>query len=115
MTPTPQDALAARLLEHAAVHDAVVSEYSPEQKQWADDLRSAAAALRGAVPAVPADRVRECAQRLVDGADFQLAGALSAQSKAKDIPSKACSQVKARHLASLRDALAEAAAPKEQA
>lgn len=66
---------------------------------------------KAALSAVPEDRVRECAQRLVDAADFQLGGALSAQSKAKEIPSKAVSQVKARHLAALRDALA--AAPKE--
>lgn len=166
--PTPAD-LAARLLGHAAVHDAEASPYSPEQAQWAADLRAAAAALSSPAPAqaapsvqqivawhvhfpgcdgtadwaelgakapdaggwamavllplvhaqspqaapsaVPEDRVRECAQRLVDAADFQLGGALSAQSKAKEIPSKAVSQVKARHLAALRDALAAAPVP----
>jgi hypothetical protein len=51
------------------------------------------------------DRVVECARRLVAHADFKLDGCLSADSKAKDIPSKAVSQVKARHLAALRDAL----------
>lgn len=51
-------------------------------------------------------RLIESATRLVEHADFQLGGALSADSKAKDIPSKAVSMVKARHLASLRDALA---------
>jgi hypothetical protein len=59
-----------------------------------------------AAPVQEPDRVRECAQRLVEHADFRLGGVLSADSKAKDIPSKAVSQVKARHLASLRDALA---------
>jgi hypothetical protein len=55
--------------------------------------------------------VRESASRLVEHADFKLGGCLSADSKAKDIPSNAVSSVKARHLASLRDALA---AMKEQ-
>ena len=50
--------------------------------------------------------VVDAARRLVEHADFQLGGILSADSKAKDIPSKAVSQVKARHLASLRDRLA---------
>lgn len=58
-----------------------------------------------AVPIV--DRVYEAAKRLVDHADFQLGGVLSAKSKARDIPSNAASKVKARHLASLRDALAK--------
>lgn len=49
--------------------------------------------------------MRECARRLVEHADFRLGGVLSADSKAKDIPSRAVSQVKARHLAALRDAL----------
>ena len=48
----------------------------------------------------------ECAKRLVDHADFQLGGILSADSKAKDIPSRAVSQVKSRHLAALRDLVA---------
>ena len=56
------------------------------------------------------DRITECAKRLVEHADFQLGGILSADSKAKDTPSKAVSQVKSRHLAALRDALA--ASPK---
>lgn len=51
--------------------------------------------------------VADAARRLVEHADFQLGGILSADSKAKDIPSKAVSQVKARHLASLRDRVAE--------
>lgn len=37
--------------------------------------------------------------------NFPLGGVLSADSKAKDIPSGAVSQVKARHLAALRDAI----------
>ena len=53
----------------------------------------------------PLERVAECAARLVEHADFQLGGILSADSKAKDIPSKAVSQVKSRHLAALRDSL----------
>ncbi|WP_396180078.1 hypothetical protein [Flavobacterium sp.] len=65
---------------------------------------------RASAQAVPADRVRECAARLVEHADFKLGGVLSADSKAKEIPSGAVSQVKSRHLAALRDALA--AAPK---
>ena len=56
-------------------------------------------------PEQKVDRVRECAQRLVEHADFQLGGILSADSKTKDIPSNAMSSVKARHLAALRDAL----------
>jgi hypothetical protein len=52
-----------------------------------------------------ADRVRECAQRLVEHADFRLVGILSSSSKTKEIPSNAASQVKTRHLAALRDAL----------
>ena len=43
--------LCARLLEHAAIHDRETSPYSPEQAQWAADLREAAAAL--AQPAAP--------------------------------------------------------------
>lgn len=50
--PTPAD-LAARLLEHAAVHDAETSPYSPEQAQWAADLRAAAAALSSPAPTPP--------------------------------------------------------------
>ena len=48
--PTPAD-LATRLLEHAAVHDAETSPYSPEQAQWAADLRAAATALSSPAPA----------------------------------------------------------------
>jgi hypothetical protein len=57
-------------------------------------------------------RLIECARRLVEHADFNLGGILSAGSKAKDIPSKAVSQVKSRHLAALRDALP--AAPEQK-
>jgi hypothetical protein len=63
------------------------------------------------------DRIVECAIRLVEHADFKLGGVLSADSKAKDIPSKAVSSVKARHLAALRDALAsntQSAQPKRE-
>ena len=52
------------------------------------------------------ERLVECALRLVEHADFKLGGILSADSKSKDIPSKATSYVKSRHLAALRDALA---------
>lgn len=91
-----------------------------ERLTRADSARVDALALResrGQAPAQAApaavagpsdDRVRECAARLVEHADFQLGGTLSADSKARDIPSRACSQVKARHLAALRDALAAA-------
>lgn len=69
--------------------------------EWPNDKQPQAEA----VPVV--DRVYEAAKRLVDHADFQLGGVLSAKSKARDIPSNAASKVKARHLASLRDALAK--------
>ena len=58
-------------------------------------------------------RLIECARRLVEHADFTLGGILSADSKAKDIPSKAVSQVKSRHLAALRDALPAAPEAKQ--
>ena len=83
--------------------------------QWSDankdkaflgwQMARAQPAQAEAVPVV--DRVYEAAKRLVDHADFQLGGVLSAKSKARDIPSNAASKVKARHLASLRDALAK--------
>jgi AcrR family transcriptional regulator len=64
-------------------------------------------ALRAELDAIKSqDRVRECAQRLVEHADFRLGGILSEDSKARDIPSRAVSHVKSRHLAALRDALA---------
>lgn len=47
------------------------------------------------------------AKRLIEHADFRLGGILSADSKVKEIPSNAVSQVKARHLAALRDAIAK--------
>jgi hypothetical protein len=49
--------------------------------------------------------LRERAKRLVEHADFQLGGCLSNESKLREIPSRAVSAVKIRHLASLRDAL----------
>jgi len=58
----------------------------------------------------PTQRLLDAAQRLVAEADFRLGGILSNESKARDIPSTAYSQVKARHLASLRDALCDALA-----
>ena len=68
-----------------------------------------------AVPQAQADSGRsvECAKRLVEHADFQLGGILSSDSKAKDIPSKAVSKVKSRHLAALRDALPAAPEAKQ--
>ena len=63
---------------------------------------------------VAIDRIIECAKRLVEHADFRLGGALSQDSKAKDIPSRAVSQVKARHLAALRDALANTSPPAQR-
>jgi len=53
--PAEPTALAARLLEHAAIHDAETSHYSDEQARWAADLREAAALLSAApAPAEPA-------------------------------------------------------------
>lgn len=40
--------IAQRLREHAAVHDACTSDYSDEQRQWAEDLRSAALIVEAA-------------------------------------------------------------------
>ena len=42
---TTTNDLPARLLEHAAVHDAATSPYDDEQAQWAQDLREAAAEI----------------------------------------------------------------------
>ena len=42
------EALRARLLEHAAIHDRETSPYSPEQAAWAADLRDAAALIQAA-------------------------------------------------------------------
>lgn len=51
-------------------------------------------------------RVVEAATHLVNGTDWGLGGSLSPTSSKRDIPSKAGSMVKTRHIASLRDALA---------
>ncbi|NWF45426.1 hypothetical protein F3K02_09220 [Hydrogenophaga sp. D2P1] len=75
----------------------------------------ARAAIEANTPAVPDARIVECARRLIEHADFALGGCLSASSKVRDIPSNACSQVKARHLAALRDALAAAPQPQQVA
>jgi hypothetical protein len=53
--------------------------------------------------------LRERAQRMIDNADWKVGGMLSDKSPARDIPSRAGSWVKTRNLASLRDALADAA------
>ena len=81
--------------------------------KWAYDENDMQAYARAAIErqSVQDARVIECAQRLVQHADFQLGGALSADSKPKEIPSNAASKVKARHLAALRDALAAAPQP----
>ena len=50
-------------------------------------------------------RIIDCAERLVLGADFRLGGRLNDNCHSSQIPSNAISQVKARHLASLRSAL----------
>ena len=42
------EALRARRLAHAAIHDAETSPYSPEQAAWAADLRDAAALIQAA-------------------------------------------------------------------
>ena len=67
--------------------------------------------LKSVHPIASNERILDCAQRLVDHADFQLGGILSADSKAKDIPSRATSIVKARHLAALCDALRNVTQP----
>ena len=68
--------------------------------QWSDMLAAKLARLS------KLEDVAERAGRLVDYADFQLGGALHAGSSRDDIPAAAVSSVKARHLASLRAALA---------
>lgn len=94
----------------------VVCKYLPPDGIPANEAMSQIIALVDPLPAPvqEPDRVRECAKRLVEHADFKLGGALSADSKAKDIPSNAISNVKARHLAALRDAL-EATPPAQPA
>lgn len=51
------------------------------------------------------EQLLDAAKRLVENANFQLGGVLSAESKSKDIPSRAVASVKARNLASLREAV----------
>lgn len=85
------------------------AEHAREEGSYTVPLFAHPVAQQPQAEAVPVvDRVYEAAKRLVDHADFQLGGVLSAKSKARDIPSNAASKVKARHLASLRDALAKA-------
>ena len=69
------------------------------------DAELAATADADARALPDAARLFDAANRLVTHADYKLGGILSADSKARDIPSNACSQVKARHLAALRDAV----------
>ncbi|MDH4481441.1 MAG: hypothetical protein QE279_01890 [Rhodoferax sp.] len=88
--------------------DGLGAELDDDQSPTIAKVRAHLAAMTPPVqPQAQADsgRIIECAKRLVEHADFQLGGILSADSKAKDIPSKAVSQVKSRHLAALRDAL----------
>jgi hypothetical protein len=93
----------------------LLEEYDMAGSSFAEDLQAALnQLLEQSALAQERDRVRECAKRLVEHADFKLGGALSADSKAKDIPSNAISNVKARHLAALRDAL-EATPPAQLA
>ena len=100
-------------------HERLSEHQIAQAKKWAAATGSTTAEFH-TVSAAPAVRepqhtetsrllanVADAARRLVEHADFQLGGILSADSKAKDIPSKAVSQVKARHLASLRDRIAE--------
>ena len=85
------------------------AEHAREEGSYTVPLFAHPVAQQPQAEAVPVvDRVYEAAKRLVDHADFQLGGVLSAKSKSRDIPSNAASKVKARHLASLRDALAKA-------
>lgn len=85
--PTPA-ALAASLLEHAAVHDAEASPYSPEQAQWAADLRAAAAALSSPAPAQAAPSAP-----LLQDVDRALSKALAATPEAYRRPKAALSAV----------------------
>jgi hypothetical protein len=81
-----------------------LSKAAPKQAEPAS-CHQTGVCVRSGLAAENHARVIECARRLVEHADFALGGILSADSKAKDIPSKAVSQVKSRHLAALRDAL----------
>lgn len=79
--------------------------------QWAEKVGAGQTYMEGfsegaALVRSQVGEVIQRAQRLVEYADFKLAGTLSASSPRDAIPSNAVSSVKARHLASLRDALA---------
>lgn len=90
-----------------AVRDAYVWEGTGLQMPFLD-LSAILATIPPEPVRVPDEwiRFKECAERLVQHADFQLGGVLSPKSKVRDIPSRAGSMVKARHLAALRDAIA---------
>lgn len=54
------------------------------------------------------EQLLDAAKRLVDNADFRVGGVLNAWSKARELPSQAMAHVKARNLATLRDAVIKA-------
>ena len=101
MTTTPLPEPVGQHIIQRTAHVEMVHTYT------ADQLHAHTAAVTAAKDAEieRLTKVHEAALRLVQHADFKLGGILSADSKAKDIPSTAVSQVKARHLASLRDAI----------
>jgi hypothetical protein len=106
------EALGKCILASGIVRKDIEGFSGPELLMFADDLHEMLSASPQpvpvpAIPEVPAlpPRVIECAMRLVAHADFQLGGCLNDKSKAKEIPSNAIANVKARHLAQLRDAL----------
>ena len=111
--PLPETMSRDEMLQHYSAHANLCAHEALQYQKRIRDLEKALSAA----PAVREPKhtetsrllanVADAARRLVEHADFQLGGILSADSKAKDIPSKAVSQVKARHLASLRDRIAE--------
>lgn len=82
-----------------------------EEQSEVDEARCLVQDAIDELTASAQEQVIDCAKRLVEHADFKLGGALSADSKARDIPSNAVSMVKSRHLAALRDALAAPPTP----
>ena len=93
--------------------DKAIALYAHPQATEPASCHQTGVCVRSGLAAENHARLIECARRLVEHADFALGGILSADSKAKDIPSKAVSQVKSRHLAALRDALPAAPEAKQ--
>ena len=107
MSDTTKAALADKL---EAIRDCPGEVQLSAQEQ--QDLTEAAALLRANAAVVPDGYalLLDRASRLVEHADFKLGGTLSAESPSREIPSNACSSVKARHLAALRDSITQLAA-----